>query len=225
MDELLQQIISRLRGMWHRRWIGLARRLDRRDRRHRYRLAHTREVRSQRPRLRRYAVAAAAADGRARDPAQSRSAGGADEPHADQPPERRKADPHGGYRSPREVDRGARRADRQPDEAASALRQRQDNLYVISYRDPDPEKAQERRSVAAHDIRRVEPRGQTAGHPQRDEIRRRADQALRGEPAGRGGSPQAIQAEIPGRHRTSRTGLFLQAVEIATTKSKTQDWS
>jgi polysaccharide chain length determinant protein (PEP-CTERM system associated) len=24
MDELLQQIISRLRGMWHRRWIGLA---------------------------------------------------------------------------------------------------------------------------------------------------------------------------------------------------------
>jgi uncharacterized protein involved in exopolysaccharide biosynthesis len=24
MDELLQQIISRLRGMWHRRWMGLA---------------------------------------------------------------------------------------------------------------------------------------------------------------------------------------------------------
>ena len=24
MDELLQQLISRLRGMWHRRWVGLA---------------------------------------------------------------------------------------------------------------------------------------------------------------------------------------------------------
>ncbi len=24
MDELLQQLIGRLRGMWHRRWIGLA---------------------------------------------------------------------------------------------------------------------------------------------------------------------------------------------------------
>src|SRR4029453_1800164 len=132
----------------------------------RYRVAHTREVRGQRPRLRRYAVAASSADGRARDPAQSRSAGGADEPHADQPPERRTADPYGGYGSPREIDGGARRPDRQPDEAAAALRQRKKQSLRNFLSQSGPGEGQERRPVDANDIRRVEPGGQAARYPQ-----------------------------------------------------------
>src|SRR4029453_19139043 len=136
----------------------------------RYRVAHTREVRGQRPRLRRYAVAAPSADGRARDPAQSRSAGGADEPHADQPPERRTADPYGGYGSSREIERGTGRADRQSDEEAAALRQRTKQSLCNFLSPSGPGEGQERSAVAAHDIRRVESRRQKARYPQRDEI-------------------------------------------------------
>ena len=104
--------------MWQRRWIGLAAawivgiagvvvvmRIARR-------------VRGLGAHLRRHAVGAEAVDAGARGAAQRRSAGHDPEPHADQPAERRKADPHGRSRPEREVQGRPGCDGRRPDEGA-----------------------------------------------------------------------------------------------------------
>ena len=55
------------------------------------------------------------------------------------------------------------------------------NLYVISYRDPEPAAGEEGRAVAAGDIRRIEPRRQAPGYADGREVSRRPDQELRAE--------------------------------------------
>ena len=104
MNELYQQVLDYLRGMWHRRWIGLGRGLGRRDHRRGivYRIPEQYEASA-----RVYVDTESLLRPLARGPchsAQPRSAGGADEPHADQPAECRKADTHGRPGPERQVD-------------------------------------------------------------------------------------------------------------------------
>ncbi len=75
------------------------------------------------------------------------------------------------------------------------------NLYVISYRDADTGKSEKGRLVAAHHLRRVEPGRQAAGYARRGQVPGRADQALRGHPAGGGEPPQGLQTQVHGHFR------------------------
>ena len=100
----------------------------------------------------------------------------------------------------RRVERRARRARRLVIEDASGSKATcRTNLYVISYRDPNPNQREEGRAVAAVDLRRVEPRRQAPGHADRRQVPRRPDQALRREPAGGGEPDQGFQAQVHGR--------------------------
>ena len=116
MDDLYRELLDYLRGMWHRRWIGLAAAGSQRSSASRSSIAFRRSTRrarastSTRESLLRPLLAGP------RDPAQSGPAGRADEPHADQPAQRRKAGAHGRPRSPRHARSRARRTDRQRDE-------------------------------------------------------------------------------------------------------------
>ena len=176
MDELLQQLIGRLRGMWHRRWIGLA-------------VAWIVGIVAVGIALRipeRYEASA-----RVYVDTQSLlrplMAGLAIQPNLDQQvalmsrtlisrPNVEK------LLHMADLDLRIRSAAEREEVIDNLMKQLQltgnvtNNLYVISYRNPEPGKSQERRPVAAHDLRRVEPRGQAARHAQRDEIRRRADE-------------------------------------------------
>ena len=213
MDELLQQLIGRLRGMWHRRWIGLA-------------VAWIVGIVAVGIALRipeRYeATARVYVD--TQSLLRPLMAGLAIQPNLDQ----QVALMSRTLISRPNVEKLLHMADldlriRSAAEREEVIDNLMKQLQLSGQRDQqslrdlvsesEPGKGEERRPVAAHDLRRVEPRGQAARHPQRDEIRRRADEGLRGEPAGSGGSPQAIQVEIPRRHRT-RSRLFRQIVEI-----------
>ena len=52
------------------------------------------------------------------------------------------------------------------------------NIYIISYRDCEAATGKERRTVAAHHLRRIEPERQAAGYTRRSQVPRRTDQAV-----------------------------------------------
>ena len=90
-----------------------------------------------------------------------------------------------------------------------ARRQRHDEPLRHHLSRLEPGAGEERRPVAADDLRGVEPRRQAAGHAHRGQVSRRADQALRGKPAGGGEPPEGLQAQVPGRRRAGRAGRII----------------
>ena len=87
---------------------------------------------------------------------------------------------------------------------------------------PDSGARQKGRAVVAHDLRRIESRRQAAGYAHRGQVPRRADQALRGDPASRRGPPQGFQAQVhghcPAGDRTTSAGLRACAQQIESAK-------